>query len=155
MIILYDRSAYWDGLVIGTINKSELMLGYGTLFGDLSSAINPLGDLYKTQVRQLAQAMGVPEFILKKEPSADLIPGQTDESDLGFTYAEADQLLYLLVDERLSPIEVMEQGYKRSLVDRVLQLIKQSHFKRNQPVIPKLSGRTVGHDFRYLRDTGY
>lgn len=154
MTILYDRSAAWKGLVIGTSNKSELLLGYGTLYGDLASAINPLGDLYKTQVFQLAKSLGIPEVIINKEPSADLIPGQTDESDFGFTYSEVDQLLHLLVDKRFSTEEVISAGFSASLVQKASSMMHLSHFKRRMPVIPKLSGRSIGHDFRYLRDSG-
>lgn len=154
MTILYDRSAAWQGLVIGSSNKSELLLGYGTLFGDLASAVNPLGDLYKTQVRQLATAIGVPPVIIEKEPSADLIPGQTDEGDLGFSYADVDQILYLLVDRRFSPEEVAAAGYEAEFIQKVLKMVNSSHFKRRPPVIAKVSERTIGHDFRYLRDSG-
>lgn len=154
MTILYDRSAAWQGLVIGSSNKSELLLGYGTLFGDLASAVNPLGDLYKTQVRQLATAIGVPPVIIEKEPSADLIPGQTDEGDLGFSYADVDQILYLLVDRRFSPEEVEAAGYEAEFIQNVLKMVNSSHFKRRPPVIAKVSERTIGHDFRYLRDSG-
>lgn len=154
MTILYDRSAAWQGLVIGSSNKSELLLGYGTLFGDLASAVNPLGDLYKTQVRQLATAIGVPPVIIEKEPSADLIPGQTDEGDLGFSYADVDQILYLLVDRRFSPEEVEAAGYEAEFIQKVLKMVNSSHFKRRPPVIAKVSERTIGHDFRYLRDSG-
>ncbi len=154
MIVIYDRSVAWNGLVIGTSNKSELLLGYGTIFGDLASAVNPIGDLYKTQVRQLAQDMGVPQPILDKAPSADLVPGQTDEDDFGFTYANVDQLLFLLVDKRYSRAEVVEAGYQPAFVDRVIQMVRQSQYKRAMPVIPKISDRSVGHDFRYLRDWG-
>jgi len=155
MIVLYDRSAAHRALVIGTSNKTELLLGYGTLFGDMASAVNPLGDLYKTQIRQLAQAMGVPQPILDKPPSADLWTGQTDEAEMGLTYAEVDQLLFLLVDERYSPAEAIEAGFDRLFVDRVMRMIKTSHFKRRPPIIAKLSRRTVGIDFNYLRDWGY
>jgi NAD+ synthase len=154
MTILYDRSAAWHGLVVGSSNKSELLLGYGTLFGDLASALNPLGDLYKTQVRQLATAIGVPPVIIEKEPSADLIPGQTDEGDLGFSYADVDQILYLLVDRRFSPEEVEAAGYEAEFIQNVLKMVNSSHFKRRPPVIAKVSERTIGHDFRYLRDSG-
>lgn len=154
MTILYDRSAAWQGLVIGSSNKSELLLGYGTLFGDLASAVNPLGDLYKTQVRQLATAIGVPPVIIEKEPSADLIPGQTDEGDLGFSYADVDQILYLLVDRRFSPEEVEAAGYEAEFIQNVLKMVNSSHFKRRPPVIAKVSERTIGHDFRYLCDSG-
>lgn len=154
MAILYDRSAAWGGLVVGTSNKSELLLGYGTIYGDLASAVNPIGDLYKTQVRQLAKVMGLPESIRQKAPTADLIPGQTDEGDLGFTYAEVDHLLYLLVDERYSRQEAEEAGFSPQFVGTVLEMIRRSEYKRRMPIIPKLSSRTVGHDFRYLRDRG-
>ncbi|MEJ2750399.1 MAG: NAD(+) synthase, partial [Anaerolineae bacterium] len=125
-----------------------------TIFGDLASAVNPIGDLYKTQVRQLARAMGVPAPISDKAPSADLIPGQTDEDDLGFTYAAVDKLLYLMVDERFSVAEVIAEGFSREMVKRVLQLVRQAQYKRALPIIPKISSRSIGHDFRYLRDWG-
>jgi NAD+ synthase len=155
MIVLYDRSAAYRALVIGTSNKTELLLGYGTLFGDMASAVNPLGDLYKTQIRQLAQAIGVPQPIIDKPPSADLWTGQTDEAEMGLTYSEVDKLLFLLVDERYSPEEAIEAGFDRLFVDRVMRMIKTSHFKRRPPIIAKLSRRTVGIDFNYLRDWGY
>ncbi len=154
MTVIYDRSVSWNGLVIGTSNKTELLLGYGTIFGDLASAVNPIGDLYKTQVRQLAQAIGVPEPILNKAPSADLIPGQTDEDDLGFTYTEADQLLYRMLDERFSRTDLIGVGFETAIIDRIQQMIRRAQYKRALPIIPKISARTVGHDFRYLRDWG-
>jgi NAD+ synthase len=154
MMVIFDRSAAWNGLVIGTSNKTELLLGYGTIFGDLASAVNPIGDLYKTQVRQLSRALNIPGVIIDKPPSADLIPGQTDEDDFGFTYDDVDPLLYLLVDERYLPREAVEAGFPAPFVRTVIRMIRTSQFKRTTPVIPKLSGRTVGHDFRYLRDWG-
>ncbi len=154
MVVIYDRSAAWNGLVVGTSNKTELMLGYGTIFGDLASAVNPIGDLYKTQVRQLARAMGVPEAIINKAPSADLMPGQTDEGDLGFTYEKVDQLLYLMVDERYSTQEAVEAGFTPEMVQRVWEMVRQAQYKRTLPLIPKISDRTISHDFRYLRDWG-
>jgi len=154
MIVLYDHSVLWNGLVIGTSNKTELLLGYGTLFGDMASAIDPLGDLYKTQVRQLARAMGVPEAIVQKPPSADLWVGQTDEGELGFTYAEVDKLLYLLVDERYTPEEAIAAGFDAQFVDTVIRRVRGSQFKRMPPIIAKVSRRDVGHDFLYPRDWG-
>jgi NAD+ synthase len=154
MTVIYDRSMSWNGLVIGTSNKTELLLGYGTIFGDLASAVNPIGDLYKTQIRQLSQFMGVPQAIIDKAPSADLIPGQTDEDDLGFTYAAVDKLLYLLVDERFSRAELIAEGFDEAMVDRVQSLLQRAQYKRALPIIPKISSRTIGHDFRYLRDWG-
>jgi NAD+ synthase len=154
MIVLYDQSAECGGLVIGTGNKTEIMLGYTTLYGDSACAINPLGDLYKTQVRQLARAVGVPEEIVAKPPTADLWTGQTDEGELGFTYGEVDKLLYLLVDERYSPEECVQAGFKKAFVERVVEIVRRSQFKRVLPPIAKLSNRTVGYDFLYLRDWG-
>jgi NAD+ synthase len=155
MIVLFDRSAAHQALVVGTSNKTELLLGYGTLFGDMASALNPIGDLYKTQVRQLARALGVPQPIIDKPPSADLWLGQTDEAEMGLTYAEVDQLLYLLVDERYTIDDAVDAGFDRAYVDRVWRLIRTMHFKRRNPLIAKLSKRTVGIDFNYLRDWGY
>ncbi len=154
MIVWYDRSAAWQGLVVGTSNKTELLLGYGTLYGDMASAINPLGDLYKTQVWQLAQAVGVPEEIVRKAPSADLWAGQTDEGEMGLKYAEVDQLLYLLVDERYTPEEAIEAGFDEAYVRRVWRMVANSQFKRRLPIIAKTSQRTVGIDFLYPRDWG-
>jgi NAD+ synthase len=152
MIVLFDRSAARKALVLGTSNKTELLLGYGTLHGDLASAVNPLGDLYKTQVRALGSWLGVPSPVLKKKPSADLWPGQSDEQELGFSYEEVDRLLCLLVDARMSRRAVVEAGFSRALVDRVERMVVRSQFKRRQPVIAKVSTRSVGWDFRYPRD---
>jgi NAD+ synthase len=154
MIVLYDRSAEFEGLVVGTGNKTEILLGYTTLYGDSACALNPLGDLYKTQVRQLARAVGVPEAIVAKPPSADLWSGQTDEGELGFTYERVDRLLLLLVDGRHSPESCVEAGFDRAFVQAVLERIRRNQFKRLQPPIAKLSSRTVGYDFLYLRDWG-
>jgi NAD+ synthase len=154
MTILYDHSARWNGLVLGTSNKTELLLGYGTLYGDMASAINPLGDLYKTQVWALAAAIGVPEVIVAKVPSADLWLGQTDEGELGFTYKEVDKLLYLMVDQRYTRAELLGAGFPERFVDDVAQRIMTSQFKRRLPVIAKVSQRTIDRDFRYSRDWG-
>lgn len=154
MIVLYDRSVAFNGLVVGTGNKTEILLGYSTLYGDSACAFNPVGDLYKTQLRQLAHAVGVPDVIIDKPPSADLWIGQTDEDELGFTYVEVDQLLYLLVDERYTPEECVEAGFDEKFVQTVVRRIQRSHFKRIMPPIAKISNRTVGYDFLYLRDWG-
>ncbi|MBK8906257.1 MAG: NAD+ synthase [Anaerolineaceae bacterium] len=154
MTVIFDRSLAESALVIGTSNKTELMLGYGTIYGDLASAVNPIGDLYKTQVRQLARALGVPDVIIDKAPSADLIPGQTDEDDFGFSYETVDQLLYLMLDERYSRDEAVAAGFERPFVDRVLSMVQRSQYKRTMPIIPKISDRSITHDFRYLRDWG-
>jgi NAD+ synthase len=154
MIVLYDQSQAFRGLAVGTGNKTEILLGYTTLYGDSASALNPLGDLYKTQVRQLAKALGVPQVILDKPPTADLWLGQTDEGELGFTYAEVDQLLYLLVDQRYRPEDCVEAGFAESFVQAVMEKVRKNQFKRLMPPIAKLSNRTVGYDFLYLRDWG-
>jgi NAD+ synthase len=154
MSILYDLSASRAALVLGTSNKTELLLGYGTLHGDLASALNPIGDLYKTQVRALARHVGVPEHIIAKAPSADLWEGQSDEADLGFSYSEVDQLLFLLVDSRVTRKEALERGFPEAFVTRIETLIRGSQFKRRLPMIAKISGRTVTSDFLYARDWG-
>ncbi len=154
MIVLYDQSAATRGLVVGTGNKTEILLGYTTLYGDAACAVNPLGDLYKTQLRQLGRALGIPEVILAKPPSAELWIGQTDEGELGFTYAEVDRLLLLLVDGRYTPEACVEAGFERKLVESVVERIRRNQFKRMPPPIAKLSNRTVGYDFLYLRDWG-
>ena len=154
MIVLYDQSEVFKGLVVGTGNKTEILLGYSTLFGDAACALNPLGDLYKTQIRQLSRAMGIPAPILDKAPSADLWDNQTDEGELGFTYEEADRLLYLLVDQRYSPADCIAEGFNEDFVQTVVRRIRRNHFKRVLPPIAKLSNRTIGYDFLYLRDWG-
>lgn len=154
MIILYDQSEVFKALPIGTSNKTEILLGYSTLYGDSASAMNPIGDLYKTQVRQLSRAMNIPAPIIDKAPSADLWADQTDEKELGFTYEEVDKLLYLLVDQRYSPQEVVEAGFAESFVKTVTTRIRRNQFKRMQPPIAKVSNRTIGYDFLYLRDWG-
>ena len=154
MIVLYDRSEVFKGLVVGTSNKTEILLGYSTLWGDMASALNPIGDLYKTQVRQLARALGIPSVIVDKPPSADLWLGQTDEGELGFTYEQVDKLLYLLVDQRYSARECVEEGFEGEFVDSVLKRVQRSQFKRMMPPIAKVSNRTIGYDFLYLRDWG-
>jgi len=154
MIVLYDQSEAFHGLVVGTGNKTEILLGYTTLYGDSACALNPIGDLYKTQVRQLARAVGVPEVIIDKPPTADLWSGQTDEGELGFTYEEVDKLLYLLIDQRFTPDECQEAGFSKEFVLNVVERVRRNQFKRVLPPIAKLSNRTVGYDFLYLRDWG-
>jgi NAD+ synthase len=154
MIVLYDQSEAFKGLVIGTSNKTEILLGYSTQWGDSASALNPIGDLYKTQVRQLSREMNIPPAIIDKAPSADLWDGQTDEGELGFSYEEADKLLYLLVDQRYSPQECVEAGFNGRFVDTVVERVRRNQFKRMLPPTAKLSNRTIGYDFLYLRDWG-
>ena len=147
MIILFDQSQSFEGLVIGTGNKTEFLLGYTTLYGDSANALNPVGDLYKTQVRQLARALGIPEVIIQKPPSADLWLGQTDEGELGFTYDEVDQLLYLLSDLGYTPDECINEGYSEYFVMAVVELNRKNRFKRVLPPVARLSNRTTRYDF--------
>jgi NAD+ synthase len=154
MIALYDRSEVFKALPIGTSNKTEILLGYSTMWGDMASALNPIGDLYKTQARQLARALEIPDVIISKPPSADLWIGQTDEDELGFTYEEVDKLLFLIVDQRYSARECVEEGFAEKFVNDVITRIRRNQFKRMMPPIAKLSNRTIGYDFLYLRDWG-
>lgn len=154
MIVLYDQSEEFGGLVVGTSNKTETLLGYTTQFGDNAAALQPIADLYKTQVWQMAKALGVPPQIIAKAPSADLWAEQTDEGELGFTYAQADQILYLLVDERRRVEDVIALGLDEHVVREVLTRLRRNHFKRVTPPVAKLSPRTVGADFLYPRDWG-
>jgi NAD+ synthase len=152
MTTLYDQSASWGGLVVGTSNKTEFLLGYSTIYGDSGVALQPIGDLYKTQVRELSRALNMPASVIEKPPSADLWVGQTDEGELGFTYEEVDQALFLLVDARYTVDEVVDEGFDRRFIEDVWRRVKINHYKRTMPNIAKLSARTIGHDFLYLRD---
>jgi NAD+ synthase len=154
MSVLYDRSAAGGGLVVGTSNKTELLIGYGTIYGDMACAVNPMGDLYKTQVRQLAAHLRVPAAIRAKAPTAGLWPGQTDEGEIGLSYEELDEILYGLVEGRMDRKALVAAGHKPAAVDRVLRKVRGSEFKRHLPPIAKLSPRSVGHDFLYPYDWG-
>ena len=151
MMVLYDRSVTWRGLVIGTGNKTEALIGYTTLFGDSACAFAPIADLYKSQVRQLSVAMGVPDAVVRKAPSADLWPGQTDETEVGFSYATIDRILFRLVDGRRSIDEVVDEGFERAMVERVDRMVAGAEFKRQMPPIAKVGPRTAGIDYLYPR----
>ncbi len=151
MSVIYDRSVTWGGLVVGTGNKTETLIGYTTIFGDAASAFNPIGDLYKSQVRQLAVAIGVPEAIIRKAPSADLWPGQTDEGEGRFSYPELDRLLFWRIDKRRSLDEMVGLGFDRATIERVDRMVAGSEFKRQMPPIAKLGPRTSGVDYLYPR----
>jgi len=151
MAVLYDRSVTWRGLVVGTGNKTESLIGYTTLFGDSACAFNPIGDLYKSQVRQIAADIGVPDDIIRKAPSADLWPGQTDEIEAGFTYPVLDRLLFWRIDKRRSIEELEALGFDRALVERVDRMVAGAEFKRQVPPIAKLGPRTAGVDYLYPR----
>jgi NAD+ synthase len=155
MIEVFDRSAAENALVLGTSNKTEYLLGYTTWYGDSAASIQPLGDLYKTQVRALSRAIGVPAPIVDKKPSADLWPGQTDETEMGLEYGVVDQVLFLLVDERLDPERVVQRGFDQALVEKVERTVRNKQNKRMTPIIAKVGSRTPGIDFRYPRDWGH
>ncbi|MDO8453145.1 MAG: NAD+ synthase [Sulfurimonas sp.] len=152
MATLFDISARENALVLGTSNKSELMLGYGTLYGDLASALNPIGDLYKSEVYALAEHLNITKSIIHKAPSADLWDGQSDEADLGYTYAQLDEALRFYVEERLTRDEVVAKGCDAKMVDMIIGRIFRNQFKRKMPLIAKLTSRTINHDFNYPRD---
>ena len=154
MAVLYDHSAREGAFVLGTSNKTELLIGYGTVHGDLACALNPMGDLYKTQVRQLAVHLRIPAAIRRKAPTAGLWPGQTDEGEIGLTYDELDAILFALVEGRMGRREAVAAGHDPAAVDRVLEMIRRSEYKRRMPPIAKLSPRSVGHDFLHPYDWG-
>ena len=139
MIILYDESARENALVMGTGNRTEILLGYTTLFGDSACAINPVGDLYKTQLRDLAKYMGVPQEIIDKKPSADLWIGQTDEDELGYSYDEIDKYLYQMIDEKKSAEELIKAGFNASFMQAINSRITKNDFKRLPPTIAKIT----------------
>lgn len=152
MSVLYDFSSRRKALVAGTSNKSELLIGYSTIFGDSAAAFLPLGDLYKTQIFVLARHLNIPENIILKKPSADLWQDQTDEGEIGITYKELDEILYRLVDLRWKAGEIEKAGYSRQKIERIKSMIIGSQYKRTMPQVCKLQPRTVGIDFRYPRD---
>ncbi len=151
MSVIYDRSVTFGGLVVGTGNKTESLIGYTTVFGDNACAFNPIGDLYKSQVRQVAAAMGVPRQIIAKAPSADLWPDQTDEGEGAFSYPVLDRVLYWRIDRRRETDELVAMGFDRGLVERVERLVATSEFKRQVPPVAKLGPRTAGVDYLYPR----
>ncbi len=152
MGILFDQAKKRRALVLGTSNKTEILLGYSTIFGDNASSINPLGDLYKQQVWQLAEHLSLPKQVVEKKPSADLWPGQTDEGELGFAYRTADEVLYLMFDRGLSAGEVVERGYDTDVVTRIEQLERNNRFKRRLMLIARLSGSAINLDREIPRD---
>jgi NAD+ synthase len=153
MTLLYDRAIRDGALVVGTSNKTELLLGYSTRWGDAAFDLDPIGDLYKAHVRALAAHLGVPRPILDKPPSADLWPGQTDEQDLGITYEDADLVLWYLVDQRgRAETAEADLGVAADVVRAIGRRVVRSQFKRNLPLICKVQARTVGIDFRFPRD---
>lgn len=152
MAVLFDQAKKLQCLVLGTSNKTEILLGYSTVFGDNASSLNPLGDLYKQQVWQLSRHLGVPERVVAKPPSADLWPGQTDEGDLGVEYQVADEVLFLMFDLGLAPEEIVERGYPQSVVESITGRERQNRFKRRLMLIARLSGSAVNLDREIPRD---
>jgi NAD+ synthase len=152
MTILFDQAKKLDALVLGTSNKTEILLGYSTVFGDNASSLNPLGDLYKCQIWQLSRHLGLPAEVIDKAPSADLWPGQTDEGELGFSYETADEVLYLLFDLGLRPEEIAARGYEERVVRRIVSLEQRFRFKRRLMLIARLSGSAVNLDQEIPRD---
>lgn len=138
MITLYDTASRAEGLVIGTSNKTEILLGYFTVYGDGGCSMEPLGDLYKTEVWEMAGYVGIPDKIITEKPTADLWAGQTDEAELGILYRTADSILYLLVEKNFSRSEIIDEGYRKEDIDRVIDLMKKSRFKRHTPPVPGL-----------------
>jgi len=153
MVCIFDAALAWEALPLGTSNKTELLLGYGTWHGDLASAVNPIGDLYKQQVFALSRHLGLPAAILDKAPSADLEEGQTDEADLGWSYALIDRILVRAVDHRRSRGELVAEGFAAADVDGILDRVARNHFKRMPPVIAKVGTRAIGADWLYQRDS--
>jgi NAD+ synthase len=151
MMVLYDHSVTWRGLVIGTGNKTETLIGYTTLFGDSACAFAPIADLYKSQVRQLSVALGVPDAVVRKAPSADLWPDQTDEAELGRTYEDLDRTLFALVDRRWTVERCVAAGLERDLVEWVAARVARMEYKRQMPPVAKISLRTPGIDHLYPR----
>ena len=154
MIVLYDLSARDRAIVVGTSNKTEILLGYGTLHGDTACGINPIGDLYKTQVWELAAALGVPRAIVEKKPTADLWEGQTDEDELGFSYKLVDRLLFRMIDEQRNEADLAASGFEKHFIAKVREKIRLNQFKRRPPLVAKISNRTVTIDFRHPGDRG-
>ena len=154
MSILFDKSREFKALVMGTSNKSELILGYSTWHGDMAASLYPIGDLYKTQIFEFAQFMQIPEKIIAKKPSADLWPGQTDEKELGAKYIQIDSILTFYVDQRKTIDEIIAMGYSQKIVENVLNRIKKNQFKNTLPPVAKFSPRTFGLDFLYPHDLG-
>jgi NAD+ synthase len=152
MTILFDQSRKLGCLVLGTSNKTEILLGYSTVFGDNASSLNPLGDLYKQQIWQLASHLALPQRVVSKKPSADLWPGQTDEEELGMSYEVADEVLYLLFDLGLRPAEVVDRGYEEAAVRRIVELEHANRYKRRLMLIARLSGSAINLDQEIPRD---
>ena len=138
MSILFDYSSKENALVVGTSNKTEIYLGYSTQFGDSACALNPIGDLYKTNIWDLSRYLKIPNELIEKKPSADLWEGQTDEQEMGLTYKEADQVLYRMLEENKTVEEVLGEGFNKDLVDNIVRRMNRNEYKRRMPLIAKI-----------------
>ena len=138
MSILFDYSSKENALVVGSSNKTEIYLGYSTQFGDSACALNPIGDLYKTNIWDLSRYLKIPNELIEKKPSADLWEGQTDEQEMGLTYKEADQVLYRILEENKKVEEVLAEGFNKDLVDNIVRRMNRSEYKRRMPLIAKI-----------------
>ena len=138
MSILFDYSSKENALVVGTSNKTEIYLGYSTQFGDSACALNPIGDLYKTNIWDLSRYLKIPNELIEKKPSADLWEGQTDEQEMGLTYKEADQVLYRMLEENKTVKEILAEGFSKDLVDNIVKRMNRSEYKRRMPLIAKI-----------------
>jgi len=138
MSILFDYSSKENALVVGTSNKTEIYLGYSTQFGDSACALNPIGDLYKTNIWDLSRYLKIPNELIEKKPSADLWEGQTDEQEMGLTYKEADQVLYRMLEENKTVEEILAEGFNKDLVDNIVRRMNKSEYKRRMPLIAKI-----------------
>lgn len=138
MSILYDLSKEYNALVIGTSNRTERLLGYGTIHGDTACGLNPIGDLYKSQLKSVAKHLGVPSLIIGKRPTADLWPGQADEDELGYRYEDIDKLLFLMVDKRLSNKALLKEGFDKRFILDIRKRIRGNRFKSQAPAVCRL-----------------
>jgi len=152
MIVLFDQAKKRKALVAGTSNKTEIFLGYSTWYGDSAASFQPIGDLYKSQVWQLAGWLNLPRRVIDKVPTADLWPGQTDEGEIGMAYVKLDRILYHLLDLATRPADLIHNGFPRAHVERIVKLVRATQYKRQMPSTAKLSTRTVGTDFLLSRD---
>lgn len=142
MSILFDISQETGRMVLGTGNRTEICLGYTTWYGDSACSLNPLGELYKCEIREIATELGIPQELIDKAPSADLWEGQTDEQEIGVTYDNIDGLLKLIIDQGISSMsKLQEAGFDQTDISRVISLINRYSYKRKLPDIAPL-GKT-------------
>ncbi len=139
MSVLYDKSGFHNALVIGTSNRSELIMGYGTLFGDMACAINPIGELFKTQIYKLAEFLCIPKEIIEKTPSADLWEGQSDEEEMGVSYQMIDKFSYMYFDKKENIETIIKSGINKEYCDKIINTYNRNNFKRIGPTLLQLN----------------